>query len=78
MTDIRVPVPGPEEGPPFPPAAATNAALASEIPSARERRQGWVGRLVALLAVGLSLYALYWVVAIVPPHAPPSIRDWTS
>src|SRR5690606_17826349 len=43
--------------------------LESELPStARLRRGGWEGRLARIVAVGLSLYALYWVVAIVPPQ----------
>jgi len=68
MTKTPVHIPGPEEGPPFPPTAALAAALATEMPTARRRREGWVGRLVTLLAVTLSLYAIYWVVAIVPPQ----------
>lgn len=32
------------------------------------RLDGWIGRLTAALAIGLSLYALYWVLFIVQPQ----------
>jgi TRAP transporter 4TM/12TM fusion protein len=46
---------------------STNELLAKFDPDApAPAAAGWTGRVADVLAIGLSLYALYWVVAIVP------------
>lgn len=54
--------------PPVPPSDQLPDVDAFESEASMRQLSGWPRRLATTLAVGLSLYALYWVVAIVEPQ----------